>query len=764
MKNDKLFIIIAVCLVVVVLLLCGCGEQSDDGSTEVSINTEVSETVSSTDASTVNVSEEVSEDISESEESIPVEHTHEYADAWSSNETDHWKECNCGDKTDTESHAFGEWTTTKEATETEAGTKKRTCSVCDYEEAGIVPVPSHTHTFCDWKSNGTSHWKECECDEKSAQSSHTYGNWVVTKEATCATTGTKKHICTACNYSETVTIPKTNHNYISVVTPPTNTQKGYTTHTCSKCGNVYVDSYTDPVSSYAEGLEYAVNEDGVTCTITGIGTCKDTVLYIPPEIDGYRVTTIGDEAFNYCFHFPQHVIIIIPDSVTEIGNSAFSGCSGISSMTIPDSVTKIGTWAFSGCNFASITIPDSVTEIGANAFTFCISLTSVIIPDSVTEISDDVFVDCTALTNVTIPGSVTAIGMCAFKGCGNLTNVIIPDSVTTIGGGAFEHCNSLTSITIPDSVTEIGSGAFGCCRRLTSVIIPSSVTKIGIDAFGDCTNLTKIYYQGGIKDWLSISFGSEGSNPCCNGADLYFDNKLVTKITIPDSLTSINSFAFYGCRSLTSVTIPDSVSSIGAYVFYGCTKLECNSYDNGYYIGKGNNPYFVLIKAKNTSITSCTIHPDTKLIHDKAFYGCSSLTSVTIPGSVTAIGMRAFKGCGNLTNVIIPDSVTTIGRGAFEDCESLTNITIPDGVTTIEWNVFRNCTNLISVTIPDSVTLIYRYAFYGCDRLTSVIFEDPKGWYASDDYDTLMMVDFPDSATAASYLNLYSFYYWHKEY
>jgi len=189
----------------------------------------------------------------------------------------------------------------------------------------------------------------------------------------------------------------------------------------------------------------------------------------------------------------------IPDSVTSIGNEAFSWCESLTSVTIPDSVTSIGSSAFSDCkSLTSVTIPNSVTSIGNYAFSYCLSFTSVTIPDSVTSIGDSAFFYCPSLTSVTIPDSVTSIGIGVFSFCDSLTSVTIPDSVTSIGNYAFSHCKSLTSVTIPDSVTSIGNCAFEYCHSLTSVTIPDSVTSIGDSAFRGCESLT-IYGEVGSE-------------------------------------------------------------------------------------------------------------------------------------------------------------------------------------------------------------------------------------------------------------------------
>ena len=383
--------------------------------------------------------------------------------------------------------------------------------------------------------------------------------------------------------------------------------------------------------------------------------------------------------------------LVIPDSFTSINNYAFYGCTSLTSVTIPDSVTSIGHYAFRGCNgLTSVTIPDSVTAIRSYAFAFCSGLTSVTIPDSVTSIGESAFEGCKGLTSVTIPDSVTAIRSYTFAFCSGLISVTIPNRVTNIDRGAFQDCTSLTSVAIPDSVTSIDIQAFLDCTGLTSVIIGNGVSSIGDEAFRDCTRLTSVHIND-IAAWCSIKFVNTDSNPINYAHNLYLNGKLVTDLVIPDSVTSIGRYAFYGCTGLTNVTIPDSVKSIGYKAFYKCT-----------------------------SLTSVTIPDSVTTIGEYAFEDCTSLTSITIPDSITSIDESAFSGCTGLTSVTIPDSVTSIGSSAFYGCTSLTSVTIPDSVTSIGGWAFARCTGLTSVTINKGVTKIGGHAFSGCTGLTSV--------------------------------------------
>ncbi|MBR6827164.1 MAG: leucine-rich repeat protein [Prevotella sp.] len=225
---------------------------------------------------------------------------------------------------------------------------------------------------------------------------------------------------------------------------------------------------------------------------------KLTSITIP---DG--VTSIGVDAFNGCSGLNS---ITIPSSVTSIGRSAFENCSGLTSVYISD----IAAWCrisfgarsnplsyahhlyLNDQEVKDLTIPDGLTSIGDYAFSGCSGLTSVTIPSGITSIGGSAFSGCSGLTSITIPDGVTSIGNSTFSGCSGLNSITIPNGVTSIGGDAFFGCYNLTSITIPDGVMSIGERAFWNCKGLASVTIPNSVTSIGDDAFYGCSGLTKV--------------------------------------------------------------------------------------------------------------------------------------------------------------------------------------------------------------------------------------------------------------------------------
>ena len=435
---------------------------------------------------------------------------------------------------------------------------------------------------------------------------------------------------------------------------------------------------TIPAGTFGDA-DYAADRTSGCCNTELVYTYTITPVY-------YRITSDSDLTAEVISGEKKYTgDIVIPETVeqdgnvyriTAIGNSAFSSCYYLKSVTIPQSVTAIGKAAFSSCTglekfegkFATDDHCCLIVNDTLLAFAQKCGITEYTIPQQVTVIGESAFKYCDKLTSVTIPESVTTIGKAAFNNCQNLTEITISNSVTTIGDYAFSACTGLKSITIPESVITIGDYAFSACTGLKSITIHEGVTTIGKYAFYGCTGLTSI--------------------------------------TIPEGVTTIGDYAFYGCTGLKSITIPESVITIGNVFKSNCTGLISGS---AFYDCTG-------LKEVWFNADSCT---------SVSFNGCTSLTTVHIGENVKRIPKYAFSGCTGLTSITIPESITTIGDGAFENCTGLTSITIPKGVTTID-GAFENCRGLEEVWFnADSCTSV---RFNGCTSLTTIHIGENVKW------------------------------------
>lgn len=270
---------------------------------------------------------------------------------------------------------------------------------------------------------------------------------------------------------------------------------------CTMITNFNVNSNNEYYKSIDGNL---YNKDGTILLKYAVG--KTDTKFITPN----GVTNIGESAFNGCSNLTS---INIPNSVTNIGTTAFANCSNLTNITFGENslLENIGYQAFFSCsNLTNITIPNSVISIGNQAFYYCFNLTNITIPDSVTNIGTSAFNCCYSLTNIIIPNSVTSIGNFAFNGCSSLTSVTFSENsqLTSIGTSAFSGCSNLTNITIPNSVTNIGFRAFYDCRNLTNITIGNGVTIIDDYVFNGCSNLTNITFNGATEQWNAISKGS----------------------------------------------------------------------------------------------------------------------------------------------------------------------------------------------------------------------------------------------------------------
>lgn len=529
-------------------------------------------------------------------------------------------------------------------------------------------------------------------------------------------------------------------------------------------GNKVITTVTYPTSATSVG-KYAFSE----C----YGLSSLTV--------GPSLTSIGYAAFSGC----KRLSFVIPQNVSSIGDLAFYDCNSItvdgnsvsfkvdgssvlfnysgtkliqspktlpSTYSIPNGVTEIGNYAFYNCtklpNIDMASNSPSITAIGDFAFAGCSGLTAISIPTTVSSIGSHAFFCCNGFTTIDFSsaGSLSSVGSYAFAGCGNLLSVTLPTTnLTTIGSYAFSNCIKLTTFSGASSLTAISEYLFNNCHELTTcfgsygtITIPTTVTTVGNYAFNNCKGFSSITFP--ISATLTLAeyaLAGYSGTVTMNNTSYYTDggalfNNAQTKLikcpnlntyTIPSTVTTIGTNAFYGFTGINSVTIPASVVTIEKEAFKGCINLSTVTFDG---------------------TSSCTT------IENGAFENCNNL-SITIPASVTSIGHAAFKGCLSInvatensnysagsgilynknktkliqfpfdysvTSVTVPNTVTTIGNSAFLDNTYLQSVSFESSsvLTKIEDYAFEGCINLNSLSIPSTVTTIGAFAFQNCSK------------------------------------------------
>ncbi|MBR4760762.1 MAG: leucine-rich repeat protein [Lachnospiraceae bacterium] len=418
-------------------------------------------------------------------------------------------------------------------------------------------------------------------------------------------------------------------------------------------------------------------------------TTVDNTTLQSVKFDG-NVTEIGEYAFGRCTSL---VSVALPDSVTVIGKNAFKDCSSLVFINMPASLQTIGYQAFSGCEqLTEVVMPDTVTSLGGSAFIGCHNLSSVKLSSKLTAIESGTFTACSSLLYVTVPSGVTKIGNNAFSNCSNLLSVSLPSSVESIGSYCFTGCSSLLYLRIPDKVTVLNEYMFrdtngGECNQLYALQIPKGVTTIGnkLIPYYKGNHLQTVYYGGTKEEWENITFRDE-------------DTK--------------NSFAYaeiqYGAKSIPaydqiSPAIPSGFAHAGSL----------NTDENGFTVVDG-----VLLSYSGTD-SEVTVPEGVTYISPGVFQDNGSLTKVTLPASLYGIGESAFLGCTNLTQVVFTGNTYMIGEKAFRDCSALESINLPEGMVSLSAYLFSGCSKLQNITLPDTLITIESYALKKCG-LTSL--------------------------------------------
>ncbi len=566
--------------------------------------------------------------------------------------------------------------------------------------------------------------------------------------------------------------------------------------------------------SCGDSVTWTLDEDGVL-TLSGTGATNDYTIEeggrspfydhadaIQALVVADGITGIGQLLFAECTALSS---VSIPDSVTCIGAGAFYCCSALTSFDVPDEVTALGEMIFYNCySLVQIDLSAALTSIGSYAFYDCNALVSVNIPSGVASIGEQAFGQCDGLVSVTLPDTLTVVGASAFAWCSALTGIELPESVGTVCEGAFADCPAMEKVIVRNAECVIEGDAENSAFSAQTVIygFAGSTAETYAETCGNTFVLLSdfVLAQGecGINaTWtladgvLTISgtgsmydFGDYEAS-ALSAAPWYADADSVHTVIIEDGITHIGDWAFDQCDIDEGVTIPDSVTSIGTFAFRATQLRSVTIPDSVKSIGDGvfgfndqiseiilsaNNEYFVfengtLYDINKTNLICCTdrsnasvfVIPSTvRQIGTLAFYNCTGLTGITIPEGVQTIGNGAFWNCRSVASIRIPSTVTYIDDLAFGFMAGLETITVsasnpyytvvnnvlydrnkttllryvpqktdtsfvvPQSVTQIGGGAFSDCENLVSVSIPESVISIGWDAFENCTALTDV--------------------------------------------
>ena len=528
----------------------------------------------------------------------------------------------------------------------------------DHEHAFLTEVTPPTCTSKGYTTYTCTAGDYSYIDDYVNELGHNYEEHVV--PFTCTNDGYTRMICSRGDSEYTKegsTIPA-HHVYTETVIAPTCTTKGYTEGECEVCHN---STYTKDTVEYSahkfedgsctvcggtDGLEYELNEDGLSYAVKGKGTATKTLINVLEIYNGKPVTKVLARAFE---NETELIGINLPAAVTEIGEYALYGLSGVEKLVLPANLESIGDYAISNCiNLEELHLGEKLKYLGKSALEDNRNLLSLVFPTTIEEI-DEYALSGSALQTVVFGSNLKKIGRSAFAGT-NIISIDLPIGLESIGDSAFINCRELIEVKFggeyDGKVTSLGAYAFKGCEKLEIISFPY-LTELGLGAFESCVA-------------LNIA-------------------------RIGNSLKTLPANTFKGCLSLTSANVPVSAEVIGESAFENCVSLG-----------------------------TIELHDNIKEIHASAFRNCGALKGIYMPRQLTLLGGYAFDGCDGISEFTIPETLTIISEFAFNNCLSLTHITIPENIEEIKNNAFKGCVKLFEVENLSALDIVAGESTHGC--------------------------------------------------
>lgn len=520
---------------------------------------------------------------------------------------------------------------------------------------------------------------------------------------------------------------------------------------CTSLAAFYVDENN---ASFTVIDNFLVRTDTMEATaIPGILLTQEVVT-IPEGITTFPAVFQNDTALK---------TVYLPSTITSLPSSAFSNCSSLENVIFADNcaLTSLPTYTFRNCSaLTKISLPDNLETLGNYVFYGCTALTEVEFPNSILSIGNYVFSGCTALAEIEFPDSLLSIGNYVFQNCSSLKKVYFSENLASIGSYAFNKCSSLTEVKLPESLTSIGSNAFSGCTSLEVINLPDNFSSISDYAFSQCTSLKEIDFPENV-----VSIGKYTFQQCYSLQNISISEGLVSignyafyqcsslnEISLSDSVNSIGTGAFKDCVELKSLRLPASLTNVPASIISGTliesitipasvTSINTTAFSKAYklreFIVEEGNENFSVRDGILFSSETPYILPNVLCGDDETwtvpeyftslpsqFFAYKTAGTVVIPSTVTEmVSSYLFKNSrikeviietpfteihsymynySHLEKIVIPDSVTTIGNNAFSYCDALKEVIIPESVVSIGTTLFANCNSINYLEIRSS--------------------------------------------------------------